>query len=138
MTNHLIISYPLISISDNKWNEERLLDYILFDEYIYTDNLKVQQEVKAKTYCDCNGNVFRIIKITPPAEKWRSFFKFVPNVYRHQLHFKKENQRLDLEKLRTYLLDRVSLLNKNGFRDEWLLDLKKAKSHEELINGVTE
>lgn len=134
------MNFPLINISVKKWHKDAdVLEFILFDKFIYTDKDCVFEELyKWKSFCDGDGFVYKAIKKEEQIEKWRNWLRFIPNVWRKEIIFKKTGEKLTVEELRQYLLDRVSDLSKTDFRDEWINELRIAKTHFELINGKKE
>ena len=132
------MKFPVINISEKKWNKDSgVLDYILFDKFIYTDKDNIFFELyQGKSFCDGDGIVYRAIKKEDKTKIWRQWFKFIPNVWRKEIIFKKTGEILTVEDLRQYLLNRISDLPKTDFREEWITDIKNAKNQSELINGT--
>lgn len=130
------MKFPIINISEAHWSSPELLEYVLFDEFIYTDNASVfEKYLQSKAFCDCNGEIYYVKSKALPFERWRKFFRFFPNVYRVKLNFEQTAKRISLEDLKAYLLERVGELEEDEFRNRWMLQLKAATSYEELING---
>jgi len=128
--------FPLLNISEISWTDNDLEAYLLVDEFIYTDNKVFWNTfIRDKAFCDCKGNLYVVSKQTPPTSWWRSFFKWLPNVYKIQLTFKNTRKRMELEELRQYLLARIHDLSDSEFRTNWIQFVRQAKSHEELIAG---
>ena len=67
-------------------------------------------------------------------ESWRNWLRFIPNVWKTKIIFQNTNKEMDIEQLRNYLLERISDLAQDDFTREWKADVRKAKTHAELIN----
>ncbi|WMN11773.1 hypothetical protein QYS49_39570 [Marivirga salinae] len=131
------IKYPMINISDKNWDkEDDLTVYMLFDEFIYTnqEDLFIQY-YKDKEFCDCQGNVFKVVDRRPPVSFWRNFFRFLPNVFKVELSFIQENKKVTLDDLRTFMLERLDEINTNDFVPKWIDSVKKANSYKELLDS---
>jgi len=129
------MTFPAIDISTKKWNYEDILEYIIYDEYIYTNKESVfLKYYKNRLFCDGKGKIYKAIRKAEMTENWRNWLRFIPNVWKTKIIFQYTNEEMDLELLRNYLLDRISDLEKDDFTREWKNDVKKAKSHSEIIN----
>ena len=130
------MTLPLLNISVEKWHDGETLEYILFNEHIYTDKKSVfDKYYRNKLFCDCDGRVFKVNGLTKPTEKWRNWLKFLPGIYKCKIVFEPTPTNMTVDDLRNYIMTGVSTLTKDDFRDKWLVDLKNAKNHSELING---
>ena len=130
------MTYPIINISIEKWNDEDLMDYITFDKFIYTNKDSIFNKLyRDKLFCDCNGQVFKAIKKAELTQKWRNWLRFIPNVWKREIIFEKTNKNLTVDELKNYILARISELNKTDYRKKWIADIENAKTHSELING---
>jgi len=128
------MNFPLINVSKKVWSWHSAMEYLLQDEYIYTAKESYYEEyLQAQLFCDCNGNIFKVVDKVPPTEGWRKALRFLPNVYKTKIIFERTGKKMEVEELRNYLLEHVGKMPKNDFRSEWLLALQKAKNHEELI-----
>ena len=129
------MTFPILNISTEKWNADDLTDYISFDKFIYTSKDSLFKELyEDQLFCDCNGLVFKAIKKAEMTQKWRNWLRFLPNVWKTEIIFNKTNEKLTVEQLRNYLLERISDLRQDDFTRKWKEDLKKAKTHSEIIN----
>ena len=130
------MTFPLLNISTKKWNSEDLTDYIIFDEFIYTDKESIFVELyRDKLFIDCNGRIYKALKKAELTEKWRNWLRFIPNIWKREVLFKPTGESWTTEELRNYLLERVSELKADEHTNEWKAQLKSAKNHSELIYG---
>ncbi len=131
------IIFPMLNISDKNWGKaDNLTEYMLFDKFIYTNREDLfRQYYKDKDFCDCQGNIFKVVDKRPPVSFWRNFFRFLPNVYKVELHFIHENKKFTLEDLRTFILSRLDEINTNQFVGKWIEHVQKAKSHAEILDS---
>ena len=130
------MKFPLLNISEPSWNDEDVIEFILFDEFIYTNNeTTFTRYLKDKLFCDCRGDIFIVKDKVPPIAWWRKAFKFLPNTYKVKLIFQKTGEKISVTELKNYMIERVNGLSEDEFRSEWINYLKQAKSHEELIDG---
>lgn len=124
----------MINITDSWSHEEDVLEYYLFDDFILTGSDKLfQQYFHNKIFCDSDGQLYKVIGKTLPAQIWRKIFKFLPNVYKVKLHFEKVNQRMEVEQLRAFILQKLHQLEPNEVLAKWINQINKAKSHTEII-----
>lgn len=130
------MTFPLLNISTKKWNSEDLTDYILYDEFIYTDREAIFNELyRNKLFIDCNGRIYKALKKAELAEKWRNWLRFIPNIWKREVIFKSTGDNWTIEELRKFLLERVSELKVDEQINEWKAQLKRAKNYSELIYG---
>ena len=100
---------------------------MLFDEFIYTNREDLfRQYYKDKEFCDCQGNVFKVVDKRPPVSFWRNFFQFLPNIYKVELRFIQENKKLTIDDLRDFILNRLEEINTNDFVPKWIDSVKNA------------
>lgn len=129
------MTFPIIDISTEKWNYEDLMEYVCHDEYIYTNKESVfEKYYKNKMFCDGNGQIYKVLGKAEMTENWRNWLRFIPNVWKTKIIFKKIYKEMTVEELRTFLLERISELKQDDFTREWKLHIQKAKTHSELIN----
>ncbi|MCD0456473.1 hypothetical protein LPB85_13585 [Chryseobacterium sp. LC2016-27] len=130
------MNFPLINISAEKWDSEDLIEYIIFDEFIYSDDESIfNKYYRNQHFIDCDGYIFIPLEKAELKEKWRSWLRFIPNIWKREIIFQPTGKSWTVEKLRNYLLSRVSELKKDKYTEKWIADLKTAKNHYELING---
>lgn len=128
--------FPLLNVSEKKWKDEDLMDYLLIDEYIYTDSKTFWDTfIHNKLFCDCKGQLYVIDGKELPNSWWRKVFKWLPNVYKIKLRFKNTGKQLSLEELRKYLLARIHDLSDYEGREKWIQFIQQANSYEQLIGG---
>lgn len=130
---------PMINVSSNNWGEEAdFLVFYLFDPLIRTKNKEVFDfYVNQKAFCDCKGDLYRVVDRVHPTNKWRRFFWFLPGVYRMPLVLKKLDHPMDLEEFRRFMLKRISELGLEDFIREWSNEVRLAKSHKEIIDPIS-
>ena len=129
------MTFPAIDISTKKWVIDDLIEYVIYDEYIYTNKESIfQKYYKDRLFCDGKGRIFKAVKKEEMTESWRNWLRFIPNVWKTKIIFQNTNEEMDIELLRNYLLERISDLEQNDFSREWKADVRRARSHAELIN----
>ena len=85
------MKFPLIILTETNWQEEDLMEYTRFDEFVYTDKQPLFDKfLKDKSFCDCDGCIFIVRDRIPPKQWWRKTLKFLPNIYRETLVFEKD------------------------------------------------
>ena len=130
------MNFPLLNISAKKWNSEDLTDYILFNKFIYTKKESTFNELyKDKLFIDCDGRIYKAIKKAELTQKWRNWFRFIPNIWKREILFTDTGTHWSVDELRIYLLKCVSELKTDQHTEKWICDLKRAKNYIELING---
>ena len=131
------MEFPLINISQILWEDEFIIDYIVFDEYYYSENNKYFNKLFLnKKFCASDGKIYIAKGLIPPQETWRKVLKFLPDVYKSKIIFERTEKEISMEELRKYLLKKVQTLSDSESKTTWIQDLKKAKNHYELINGT--
>lgn len=103
------MKFPLLSISTPQWtNFDSYYECLLMDPYVYSRDEQVFSDYwYSQKFCDCEGNVYRVVDKVPPEEKWRRIFSFLPNAYRMKMIFEMQDERWEIERLRKFLLDRL-------------------------------
>ena len=130
------MNFPLLNISVKNWNSEDLMEYILFDKFIYTGKESLFNEFyKGQLFIDCNGQIYRALEKAELNQKWRNWLRFIPNIWKREIIFKPTGEAWTVAELRNHLVERVSELKPDTHREKWKSDLKNAKTYSELING---
>lgn len=125
----------MLNVSDTNWaNAVDFTQFCLFDQYIYTGSNRIfNLHYKDKVFCDCNGNLYKVVGKTPPTETWRNLLRFLPNTYRVTLELMPLNQTMQLEEFRQFVLDRLNSLENADFINDWILKTKNAKTYREIL-----
>ena len=130
------MTFPALAISTKKWITDDLMDYILWDEYIYTNKESVfQKYYKDNLFCDGEGKIYKAIRKNEVTENWRNWLRFIPNVWKTTIIFQDMNEEMSVEQLRNYILERISDLKQDTSTREWKINVQKATTHAELIQG---
>ena len=141
------MTFPAIDISVNKWNLEDLMEYIIYNDYIYTRKDSVfKKYYKNHLFCDSRGKIYKAIKKAEMTASWRNWFQFIPYVWKTKIIFENTNEMMSLDELKEYLIERISDLDDGKKNEEWKAnskqhkilskwkdDVLKAKNHEDLI-----
>ncbi|UAB86302.1 hypothetical protein INR75_10020 [Zunongwangia sp. SCSIO 43204] len=132
-----MIQFPVINISNPNFSkEEDLTSFLLMDGFIYNNTeVYFQEYLKDNLFCDCDGKIFKITGKRHSKSIFRKVFFFLPNIYKIELIFEATNEYLTLDDLRDFMIERVKSLGYGKFEVKWILELRKAKSYEELILG---
>lgn len=132
--NELSIDFPLINLSSDQWIEDDLMLFVLYDEYIYNDSsLLFTQFFKDQYYCDCQGQVFKLIAKKKPDEWWRNAFRFLPNVFRVTLVFEATAKTVSVDELANHVRRKIAPFKFDDFKDKWLEVLNTATTHAEIL-----
>ena len=136
------INFPLVNISIKEWTGDDITMYFLYDRYYRSINyFHFKSHLLNNNFCDCNGNLFKVIDLIPPKSNWRRVFFLIPVVYKQEMVFENLNEQIHLEELREYIIDRVTEFydkNKLYVTHQWIQQLKLAQSYEELIDFQVE
>lgn len=136
------INFPLVNISIKKWSDDDITTYFEYDRYYRSINyFHFKSHLLNNNFCDCNGNLFKVIDLIPPKSNWRRVFFLIPGVYKQEMVFENLNEQIHLEELREHMIDRVSQFydkNKLFVTYQWIQQLKLAQSYEELIDCQVE
>ncbi len=125
----------MLCVSESTWGDEEPLEFMDFDGFIYSSREDIFKHFCfQKTFCDCEGNLFKVVGKIPPTEWWRKAFRFLPNVYREKLMYEPAGT-MDVESLKRYLIDRVQELEQSEYLDEWLEAIKVATTHQAIIDA---
>ncbi len=130
------MNFPMLNITNRNWgNESDPSVFVLMDAFITNDNPDLFSDYYSeKIFCDSMGDLYRVTGRTLPAE-WRKLLRFIPGVYKIQLHLKKLNRRMELEELRKFLLSRINEFELTDFDKKWIKHVEQAPNHYEIIAG---
>ncbi|WP_299685701.1 hypothetical protein [uncultured Dokdonia sp.] len=130
------MNFPILNISHDRWYDDDIMDYISFDEFIYTRKDAIFNELyKDQLFCDCDGVIFKAIKKAEMTQKWRNWLWFIPNVWKTEILFEPTHKKLTVDELRSYLLDRLAELTMDKELKKWEMNIRRATNHFELIYG---
>lgn len=124
------MNFPAINISVEKWVGEELETYLLFDPYIYTGDEYFQKYLRAKRFCDCQGDIYEAISLKIPPKSWKRFLPAFFGGNKSEVIFRKTNRQMNLEELRPHLLEKVEHFND----EKWEKSIRLARSFEELMS----
>lgn len=129
------MKFPVANISIKNWNpKEDFLLYILMDKYIYRDNSQLYKTYfYNKEFVDSNGNIYKIVDQKKPTSLWRKIFKFLPNVFKIELIFKKTESKMDVENVKQFILRQIKNLPKDETNNSWIEKIKKSKTIQEIL-----
>jgi hypothetical protein len=131
------MKFPLLCISIDRWIIDDLLEYLDFDGFFYTSDKELfDRYANGKFYCDCKGMIYIVEGKVPPESWWRNTFKFIPNVYREKIIYRSIGKKIELEELRAYVIQKVTEMEHNEFKAQWMVSLQKAKSYQEIITAI--
>ena len=132
-----MIKFPAINISNPNFSkEEDLTSFLLLDAFIYSDTETYFKEyLKDNLFCDSNGKIFKITGKKEPRYLFKKVFFFLPNIYKIELIFEATIEYMTLDDLRDFMIERVKTLGYGKFEVKCILELRKAKTYEELILG---
>ncbi|MEQ9439201.1 MAG: hypothetical protein RIG62_09135 [Cyclobacteriaceae bacterium] len=136
------MQFPMLNITDTQWRAEYDVSiYVLFDEFIYTDDDKLfSTYFQDKFFCDTHGQIYRVIGKRPPQQIWRRVFSFLPNVYKVTLLFKDTGEKMPLESVRHFMLTQMQNLRHQSDDEslpDWITQVEKAKPFQGILHGET-
>lgn len=128
--------FPMLNISDLDWtDEEDLTVFTLFDSILSNvTNDYYQKYIHNKLFCDCSGDVYKVVQKIQRPTYWQKSLKFLPLVKKMELDFEKQNNKMPLEVLRSFVLARLADLKNTQFVHLWQLHVENAKNHSEIID----
>ena len=131
------IKFPAINISIKDWNpEEDYLMYALMDPFIYVKNEQLYNDFYYKNkFVDSEGHVFKIIDREFPTSLWRNMFRFLPNVYKVEFLFQDTGETMSVDEIREFYLRQISRLKREEYVDEWMQQVKDAKTIKGILSG---
>ncbi|WP_445457004.1 hypothetical protein [Flavobacterium sp. HNIBRBA15423] len=124
------IQFPVLDISISDWNGEIINEIIFYDLYFYNSsntifkNLRYNHEI-----VDCKGNLYKIIGIKE-SKGWRKVF---PCFSKREMKIENLNKNITLKDLKDLMLAKIYKLDSNQFKEEWIENIKKANTFEEVI-----
>lgn len=132
------MKFPVANVSLREWNpREDILLYVLIDPYIYRNDDKLYREFYYnQKFVDSEGEIYKIIDKRLPSSIWRSIFRFLPNVFKIELIFITTNEKMGIEEVREFYLHQINNLPKEDYINEWINQIKDAKSIKEILGGV--
>lgn len=129
------MNFPLLNITDTDWDPVRVESKLIFGEFMNIRQELFDRFYQDKLYCDCKGNVYKVVGMISPTSLWSRVFYFVPMVYKSKLIFEETELRLTVDQLRNFVIQRISELPGDEFKRKWIVQLKEATTHQEIING---
>lgn len=131
------MNFPALNISPTKWNDDDLIEYLIFDDFIYTKDDKLfDKYYRNQLFCDCDGKIYKAVRKKEMTEKWRDWLRFIPNVWKTKVEYCYTHQDLNLEEFRNYLIERIKDLEQNEFTKEWASKILKSKNHAQMLCDV--
>ncbi len=144
------MTFPAIDISVKKWSYEDLMEYVIYEDYIYTSKDSIfKKYYQDHLFCDSMGKIYKAIKKEEMTENWRNWLRFIPNVWKTKIIFQNTDDLMSLEELKSFIIKRISDLNDNQKNEQWKADseqyeilsswkadVQKAKNHTELISSL--
>lgn len=131
------MNFPMLNVTNKNWgNESDPSVFVLFDTFLYkSDEDFFREYYKDNLFCDSTGDLYKVTGKTAPTQAWRQLLRFIPNVYKMELQLKKVNRRMELEKLRQFMLDRINQFELTDFDKKWIKHVEQAPNHYEIIGG---
>ncbi len=131
------MKFPIANISIKNWNpEEDVLLYILLNKYIYRDDNQLYQSFfYNKEFVDSNGDIYLLVDQKKSTSLLRKIFKFLPNVFKIELIFKKTKNKMDIENVREFILRQIGKMPKDANHANWIEQIKNAKKIQEILDG---
>lgn len=117
------------------WAEDKHFDgLVLWNQYIYTRNKEfISNCIIDKTFCDCNGNLYKVFELVIPTSLWRRFLYFLPNIYKTELRLRRTGEKISVDELRRFMLDRLRERPPDKFYNQIKKDLKLSNSFIKLM-----
>ena len=126
--------FPLLNISVAVWKPNEYWDYVIFDEYIYTDKESIFKELyQDKKFIDATGKIYRGVSKAELTEKWRNWLRFIPNVWKKEVVFRSTGEQWTTEELRTFAMNKLSTFPKDESTRHWMQHVRKASNHAQII-----
>jgi hypothetical protein len=131
------MKFPIANISIKNWNpEEDILLYILLNKYIYRDDNQLYQSFfYNKEFVDSNGDIYLLVDQKKSTSLLRKIFKFLPNVFKIELIFKKTKNKMDIENVREFIQRQIGKMPKDANHVNWIEQIKNAKKIQEILDG---
>ena len=131
------MEFPLLNISKKNWSENDLLDHVIFEPFIYSDNQKfIKNYLINNSFCDCNGNVYKVRELNRPKQYWRHLLKFIPGIYKVEVVFYQTTEIISLADLKDFVISRLKSINTNGLYNNWIKEVSDAKRIKDILHGV--
>ncbi|MEM6803665.1 MAG: hypothetical protein AAF696_19835 [Bacteroidota bacterium] len=124
------MKFPAINISEEVWEGEYLVCYLLSNHFINTGSRYFEKFLEGKEFCDCQGDIYKAVAVKILPKTWKRFLPAFFGLTQSEVLFRKTSRRMKLEELRVYLLEKI-----RPFEDEkWEERIRSAKSFEELMS----
>ncbi len=131
------MKFPFFNLSQYRWVNESVIDFALFNAFIYTDDDDYFNNfLKNNKFCDCSGTVYVIKDKMSPTQLWRKIFRFIPSVYKVTLQFEKTDESIPFELFKVLFITKNDFIQHNDIVSKYWIDLvKKSESFEDLYNN---
>jgi len=126
------IEFPLVDISVTSWRGEIINEVFLYDEYFYNRSNAIFQEFQLNhKIVDSNGDVYVIVGV----EELKGLKQWIPFFRKRKMEVIKSGEKMSLDELRDFVLQKVEELDDNDSKQEWIQNIKQAKTFKQLIHG---
>lgn len=127
------IEFPAVDISVTNWRGEIINEVFLYDEYFYNRSDSIFQELQMNhKIVDSNGDIYVIAGV----EQLKGLKQWIPFFFRkRKMEFRSSGEKMSLDELRDFILQKVEELDDNDSKQEWLKSIERAITFRQLIDG---
>ena len=129
------ISFPLLKISDDNWNE--MDDHgmlFLFQKFYFSKDKELFKKFYLdKEFVDKNGTIFKITGLSELIFWFYGLLSLLPMVPKYEFVFKNTGKSIDVIELKSFLTNKIKNIPDYGFNEKWISEIEKCKTIEEIL-----
>ncbi|MGD1848444.1 MAG: hypothetical protein ACFB10_23885 [Salibacteraceae bacterium] len=128
--------FPILNISEKRWDEDDYLECLNYDGYIYDDKpAYFESYYRQKVFVDSDGKLFQAIGVEWPQglQKWtKSLF----GKNRGKLSLQPVDRTVPIDDLKAYCLARIIEVDDGEAFQNLMETLEEANSFKEVIDSI--
>jgi hypothetical protein len=130
------VSFPLLKISDDNWNEmeEEGLPFLFQKFYFSKDKELFKKIYLNKEFVDKNGSVFKITGLSDLSFWFYGLLSLLPMIPKSEFIFINTGKLIEIDELKLFLRNKIKNLPDYGFNQKWISEIENCKTIEEILN----
>ncbi|SEP30221.1 hypothetical protein SAMN05444671_3085 [Flavobacterium sp. CF108] len=127
------ISFPVLDISINNWNDENISEIIFYDIYFRNKSYDLFESLRLNhKVIDSNGSVFKIVELRKSKPSFINFFW----KSKSEMIFQSLDETISLNNLKNFMINKINNLEVNEYKFKWAENVKNAQNFYQLIRAV--
>lgn len=129
------ISFPLLKISDDNWNEmdDHGMPFLFQKFYFLKDKELFKKFYLDKEFVDKNGTVFKITGLSDLSFWFYGLLSLLPMIPKSEFVFKNTGKSIEIDELKLFLINKIKTIPDYGFNQKWISEIEKCKTIAEVL-----